>query len=64
MKHLEQTIKASPDKANNDDQEGAQVSLESVIQIMFGSCTAGMTPTEEHDTNGAGSHSGRISSRL
>jgi hypothetical protein len=63
MKHLEQTIKASPDKANNDDQEGAQVSLESVIRIMFGSCTAGMTATEEHDTNGAGSHSGRIGSR-
>lgn len=35
------------DKPNNDTgEEGAQVSLESVIRVMFGSCTAGISPND------------------
>ena len=36
----------SPERATNDEQEGVQTSLESVIRVMFSSCTAGIvTPS-------------------
>ena len=35
------------DRPNNDSpEEGAQVSLESMIRVMFGSCTAGISPND------------------
>lgn len=37
---------SQPDVTTNDDQEGGQVSLESVIRVMFGSCTTGSAEAE------------------
>jgi len=57
-------MKASPDIGKSDGQEGAPVSIESVIRIMFGSCTTAMAQTQgDDDTHGLGSQSERMGSR-